>query len=134
MKHVNRWKRVLEAFGDGDYPGVEPLTAAGAQVYANVWSGWDQVAAQLRLIEAAATADPPPVVPVVSILSSAGGTEGTTVSFTLTAAPAPAADLDVDVSVVTSGDFGYGPTPVTVTIPTGGTATVSIGHDGRLDR
>ncbi len=130
VKHVNRWKRVLEAFGDSDYPGVEPLTAAGAQVYANVWSGWDQVAAQLRLIEAAATADPPPVVPVVSILSSAGGTEGVTVSFTLTAAPAPAADLDVDVSVVTSGDFGYGPTPVTVTIPTGGTATVSIATTG----
>ena len=128
-KHVNRWKRVLEAFGDGDYPGIEPLTAAGAQVYANVWSAWDQVAAQLRLIEAAAVTDPPPVpvvVPVVGITASAGGTEGATVSFTLTAAPAPAADLDVDVSVVTSGDFGYGPVPATVTIPTGGTAIVSI--------
>ena len=128
VKHVNRWKRVLEAFGDGDYPGVEPLTAAGAQVYANVWSGWDQVAAQLRLIEAAA--DPTPVVvaptPVVGITSSAGGTEGATVRFTLTATPAPTSDLDVDVSVVTSGDFGYGPTPATVTIPTSGTATVSI--------
>ena len=137
VKHVNRWKRVLEAFGDGDYPGIEPLTAAGAQVYANVWSGWDQVAAQLRLIEAAADPTPvvvPPVVPPVvvaptpevGITSSAGGTEGDTVSFTLTAVPAPAADLDVDVSVVTSGDFGYGPTPATVTIPTSGTATVSI--------
>ena len=135
VKHMNRWKRVLEAFGDGDYPGVEPLTAAGAQVYANVWSGWDQVAAQLRLIEAAATTDPTPVVvppvvvaptPEVSITSSAGGTEGATVSFTLTASPVPAADLDVDVSVVTSGDFGYGPTPTSVTIPTGGTATVTV--------
>ena len=134
VKHMNRWKRVLEAFGDEDYPGVEPLTAAGAQVYANVWSGWDQVAAQLRLIEAAATTDPTPVIPpvvvaatpVVGITSSVGGTEGATVSFTLTASPVPAADLDVDVSVVTSGDFGYGPAPATVTIPTGGTATVSI--------
>ena len=135
-KHVNRWKRVLEAFGDGDYPGIEPLTAAAAQVYANVWSGWDQVAAQLRLIEAAATTDPTPVVvpppvvvaptPEVNIVSSAGGTEGATASFTLTASPVPAADLDVDVSVVTSGDFGYGPTPTSVTIPTSGTATVSI--------
>ncbi len=132
VKHVNRWKRVLEAFGDGDYPG-KPLTAAGAQLYANVWSGWDQVVAQLRLIEAATVTDPPPVpvvVPVVSILSSAGGTEGATVSFTLTAGPAPAADLDVDVSVVTSGDFGYGPVPATVTIPTGGTATVTIATTG----
>ena len=144
-KHVNRWKRVLEAFGDGDYPGIEPLTAAGAQVYANVWPAWDQVAAQLRLIEAAATTDPAPVippvvvvppvvvpqvvaapVPEVNIVSSAGGTEGATVSFTLTAAPAPAADLDVDLSVVTSGDFGYGPIPASVTIPTSGTATVTV--------
>ena len=130
VKHVNRWKRVLEAFGDGNYPGIEPLTAAGAQVYANVWSGWDQVAAQLRLIEAAATTDPTPVVvaptPEVNITSSAGGTEGATVSFTLTASPVPAADLDVDVSVVTSGDFGYGPAPTSVTIPPGGTATVTV--------
>ena len=153
-KHVNRWKRVLEAFGDSDYPGIEPLTAAGAQVYANVWSAWDQVAAQLKLIEAAATTDPTPVIvppvippvivpsvvvppvvvpsvvvaptPEVNIVSSAGGTEGATVTFTLNATPAPAADLDVDVSVVTSGDFGYGPTPTTVTIPTSGTAIVTI--------
>ena len=137
-KHVNRWKRVLEAFGDGDYPGIEPLTAAGAQVYANVWSAWDQVAAQLRLIESAADPTPviaptpviPPVVaaatPEVNITSSAGGTEGATVSFTLNASPAPAADLDVDVSVVTSGDFGYGPAPASVTIPTSGTATVTV--------
>ena len=129
-KHVNRWKRVLEAFGDGDYPGIEPLTAAGAQVYANVWSAWDGVAAQLRLIEAAAVTGPPPVVvaatPEVNLTASAGGAEGTTVTFTLTASPKPAADLDVDVSVVTSGDFGYGPVPATVTISTGGTAIVSI--------
>ena len=143
-KHVNRWKRVLEAFGDSDYPGIEPLTAAGAQVYANVWSGWDQVAAQLKLIEAAADPTPvvvappvvvptpviPPVVvappPEVSITSSVGGTEGATVSFTLTASPALTSDLDVDVSVVTSGDFGYGPTPTSVTIPPGGTATVTV--------
>ena len=149
-RHVNRWKRVLEAFGDGDYPDIEPLTAAGAQVYANVWPAWIEVAAQVRLIEAAATTDPPPVVvqppvipavvvpppvipavvvppaPEVSIVSSAGGTEGATVTFTLTATPAPAADLDVDVSVATSGDFGYGPVPTTVTIPSGGTATVAI--------
>ena len=144
-RHVNRWKRVLEAFGDADYPGVEPLTAAGAQVYANVWPAWTGVAAQIRLIEAAATTDPPPVVvppvvippvvvppvvvpptPEVNITGSAGGTEGATVTFTLTATPAPAADLVVDVSVATSGDFGYGSIPTTATIPVGGTATVTV--------
>ena len=139
-RHVNRWKRVLEAFGDADYPDIEPLTAAGAQVYANVWPAWTGVAAQIRLIEAAATTDPPPVVvppvvippvvvpatPEVNIAGSAGGTEGVTVTFTLTATPAPAADLDVGVSVAASGDFGYGSIPATVTIPTGGTATVTV--------
>ena len=139
-RHVNRWKRVLEAFGDADYPDIEPLTAAGAQVYANVWPAWDGVAAQIRLIEAAAATVPPPVVippvvvppvvvpatPEVNIAGSAGGTEGVTVTFTITATPAPAADLDVDVSVAASGDFGYGSIPTTATIPVGGTATVTV--------
>ena len=138
-KHANRWKRVLEAFSDADYPNIEPITAAGAQVYANIWSGWTPIAAQLRLIEASATTNPPPVIPTVvippvvipptpevNILSSSGGSEGATVSFTISANPAPSANLNVDISVVTTGDFGYGSIPSSVTIPPSGSVTLSI--------
>ena len=138
-KHANRWKRVLEAFGDADYPNIEPITAAGAQVYANIWSGWTPIAAQLRLIEASATTNPPPVIPTVvippvvipptpevNILSSSGGSEGATVSFTISANPAPSANLNVGINVVTTGDFGYGSIPSSVTIPPSGSVTLSI--------
>ena len=128
--HVNRWKRVLEAFGDADYPNIEPLTAAGAQVYANVWSGWTSIAAQLRLIEAGATTNPPPVVvaptPEVSITAGSGVTEGGNAEFTVTATPAPQADLPVSVTVSQSGDFGASVGQQTVTIPTTGSATLTI--------
>ena len=128
--HVNRWKRVLEAFGDADYPNIEPLTAAGAQVYANVWSGWTSIAAQLRLIEAGATINPPPVVvaptPEVSITAGSGVTEGGNAEFTVTATPAPQADLPVSVTVSQSGDFGASVGQQTVTIPTTGSATLTI--------
>ena len=125
--HVNRWKRVLEAFGEADYPNLEPMTAAAAQVYANVWSDWGDIAAQLRLIEAAATTVPPVVEdPEVSIAAGAGVTEGGDASFTLTADPAPTAGLAVTVTVTQNGDYGVSTGQRTVTIPTGGTATLTV--------
>ena len=130
-KHVNRWKRVLEAFGAESYPDLEPMTAAAAQVYADAgWGRWVPVAAELQAIESATpapTPTPAPVVtPEVNILSSVGGSEGQTVTFGISANPAPAADLDVGINVVTTGDFGYGAIPSSVTIPTGGSVTLSI--------
>ena len=130
-KHVNRWKRVLEAFGAESYPDLEPMTAAAAQVYADAgWGRWVPVAAELQAIESATpapTPTPAPVVtPEVNILSSVGGSEGQTMTFGISANPAPAADLDVGINVVTSGDFGYGAIPSSVTIPTGGSVTLSI--------
>ena len=144
--HVNRWKRALEAFGDGDYPDIEPLTAAGAQVYANVWPAWTQVAAQIRLIEAAATTDPPPATvspvvvqppvvvpppvipptPEVSITAGADVAEGGSAAFTVTASPAPASDLDVTVTVAQSGDYGAATGTRTVTVPTSGSVSFAV--------
>ncbi len=135
VQHVNRWKRVLEAFGVESYPDLEPMTAAAAQVYADAgWGRWVPVATELRSIEASATTNPPPVIPPVvipptpevNILSSSGGSEGATVSFTISANPAPSSDLSVGISVVTTGDFGYGSIPSSVTIPTSGSVTLSI--------
>ncbi len=130
-KHVNRWKRVLEAFGAESYPDLEPMTAAAAQVYADAgWGRWVPVAAELQAIESATpapTPTPAPVVtPEVNILSSVGGSEGQTVTFGISANPAPSSDLNVGINVVTTGDFGYGAIPSSVTIPTGGSVTLSI--------
>ena len=64
-----------------------------------------------------------PAVSVAAVTSPV--TEGTDVSFTLTATPAPAAALTVAVRWSETGSFLTGARPETVTIPTTGTATVS---------
>ena len=125
--HVNRWNRVLVAFGEHDGDGVTggPMTAAEAREMADRHSSpvWDEVVDELTALEAAQTAPP---APEVNIAGAAGGTEGEPVTFTLTANPAPAADLAVGVTVATTGDFGYGAPPASVTIPASGSATVTV--------
>ncbi|MCY4212965.1 MAG: hypothetical protein OXF68_04995, partial [Gammaproteobacteria bacterium] len=57
--HVDRWLRVLAAFGDDN--GQTPMTAAEAQTHADKgWSRWEPVAAALAELEAAAQAQPEP--------------------------------------------------------------------------
>ena len=125
--HVNRWNRVLVAFGEHDGTGVTggPMTAAEAQEMADRHSSpvWDEVVAELTALEAAQA---PPPTPEVNIAGAAGGTEGEPVTFTLTANPAPAAGVTVDVTVATTGDFGYGPLFGSVTVPASGSATVTV--------
>ncbi|MDE2987355.1 MAG: fibronectin type III domain-containing protein, partial [Chloroflexota bacterium] len=126
--HVNRWQRVLVAFGEHEGTGVTggPMTAAEAQQMADAHSSpvWDLVVAELTALEASQQAPTP--TPEVNITSAAGGSEGDSVSFTLTASPAPASALTVSVTAVTSGDFGFGALPSSVVIPTSGSATVTI--------
>ena len=127
--HVNRWNRVLVAFGAHDGTGVTggPMTAAEAQDMANRHSSpvWDLVAAELAALEAAAQQTPPPT-PEVSITAGGGVTEGGDATFTLTASPAPAADLAVTVTVATTGDYGAATGQRTVTIPASGSVTVTV--------
>ncbi|MDE0497760.1 MAG: hypothetical protein OXH86_10430, partial [Acidimicrobiaceae bacterium] len=130
--HVNRWTRVLAAFGEHDGSGVTggPMTADEAQQMADAHSSpvWDQVVAELTALEAAPlqTPPPPPPLPTVSVTAAAGGIEGDPATFTLTASPAPTADLPVSVTVAATGDFGAAAGSRTVTIPTSGTATVTV--------
>ena len=65
---------------------------------------------------------------VVSIAGGAAVTEGTSASFTLTAAPAPTGNITVHVTVADSGAFaGTSQTGArTVTIGTGGTGTLTV--------
>ena len=129
--HVNRWNRVLVAFGAHDGTGVTggPMTAAEAQDMANRHSSpvWDLVAAELAALEAAAAQTPPPPTPEVSITAGSAITEGGDATFTLTASPAPAADLAVTVTVATTGDYGAATGQRTATIPTTGSVTVTVG-------
>ena len=118
--HVDRWKRVLAAFGDDN--GYTPMTAAEAQTHADKgWQRWVPVAAALAALEA-----PPETLPAVTVSAGADVTEGGDATFTVTANPAPAAELSVTVTVTTAGEFGVTAGTQTVPIPTTGSATLTL--------
>ena len=76
--------------------------------------------------ETPVTETPVTETPVVTVTATAATvTEGSPVSFTLTAAPPPSSALTVNVSWSESGSFLTGSRPQTVTIPTSGTASLS---------
>ena len=120
QEHVDRWMRVLAAFGDDN--GYTPMTAAEAQTHADKgWQRWVPVAAALEALEA-----PPLTLPAVSVSAGADVTEGGDAVFTVTASPAPAAALSVTVTVATAGEFGVTAGTQTVPIPTTGSATLTL--------
>ncbi len=122
QEHVDRWKRVLAAFGDDN--GYTPMTAAEAQIHADKgWQRWVPVAAALAALEAA---QQPLTLPAVSVSAGSDVTEGGDATFTVTANPAPAAALSVTVTVAASGEFGVTAGTQTVLIPTTGSATLTL--------
>ena len=61
--HVDRWMKVLAAFGDDN--SYTPMTAEEAQIYAGYgWHRWDPVAEALAEIEAEQEASTPPVATI----------------------------------------------------------------------
>ncbi len=129
--HVNRWNRVLVAFGEHDGAGVTggPMTASEAQDMADKHSSpvWDEVVTELTALEAASTQTPPPSTPEVSVTGGNVVTEGGDATFTVTASPAPASNLAVSVTVSQIGDYGATTGQRTVTIPTTGSVTFTVG-------
>ncbi len=122
QEHVDRWKRVLAAFGDDN--GYTPMTAAEARTYADQgWQRWVPVVAALEALEAVPE---PPTLPAVSVSAGADVTEGGDAVFTVTASPAPASALSVTVTVAASGEFGVTAGSRTVPIPTTGSATLTL--------
>ena len=120
--HVERWRRVLAAFGDDN--GYTAMTAAEAQTYADRgWQRWVPVVDALAALEAVT---PPGTVPAVSVSAGADVTEGGDAVFTVTASPAPAAELAVSVTVAADGEYGVTAGSRTVTVPTGGSATLTL--------
>ena len=125
--HVERWNRVLVAFGV-DVSGFSgaAMTATEAQTYADKgWTRWDPVVVALRQLESQ-PADPPLPTPEVSITGGAGVVEGSAVSFTVTADPPSASPLNVDLVVSPVGDWGLSTLPGQVTVPTTGSVTFTI--------
>ncbi len=144
VPHVNRWKRVLVAFGES-VPGFSgsAMTVVEAQGHAQAfWSvRWDPVVTALQSLAAnpppqqqptpQPQPQPPPVVtPVVNVTAGGGVTEGSSASFTLSASPTPSSSLVVTVNVTASGSFGVTTGSRTVTVPTSGSATLSVSTSG----
>ncbi len=98
--------------------------------------GWQDGVVTLPKVQAALAAmaaqQTPPPTPVVGITAASGGTEGSDVTFTVSANPAPATALAVSVTVTTSGDYGVTAGARTVTIASGttsGTLTLQTTDD-----
>ena len=89
--------------------------------------GWQDGVTTLPKVQAVLAAPEPVSVPEVNVTGSVGGTEGSDVSFTVSAVPPPAVDLAVGVSVSASGDFGVSTGARSVTIPAGqSSATLTL--------
>ena len=131
--HVDRWRRVLVAFGVETYPGLTPTTAAEAGANAQKYSSplWPQIATALAALEAMPEPQQQPLtLPAVAVSTGADVTEGGDAVFTVTATPTPAANLAVTVTVATAGDFGVTAGSQSVTIPTTGSATLTLATTG----
>ena len=135
--HVNRWRRVLMAFGVETYAGLTPTTAAEAKANAKRYSSplWPRIATVLTALEAAATLaeqqeEQPATVPEITVSAGNAVTEGEDATFTVTASPAPDSPLSVSVTVAAAGDFGITIGERPVTIPTTGSAVLTLATTG----
>ena len=109
--HVERWSRVLAAFGVSNAYSNNPMTVAEAKAQTDRGlQRWVPVVAALEclektpaVVEAEAQAEAQSAEPAITVTAGSGVTEGTKASFTLKADPVPAEELDVTVTVVQTG-------------------------------
>ena len=115
--HVERWSRVLAAFGDSNAYSNNPMTLAEAQAQADRGlQRWVPVVPALECLAAAPQekeeekeeeeAQPATLAtPELSLSAGSAVAEGGNASFTLTADPAPQSDLTIAYTVAQSGDY-----------------------------
>ncbi len=132
--HVERWSRVLAAFGVSNAYSNNPMTVAEARAQADRGlPRWEPVAPALECLAAAPAEQPEqpeqaeaqpatpatPAAPELSLSAGSAVDEGGNATFTITADPAPSADLTVTWTVAQSGDYldapGAGSRTVTLT-------------------
>ena len=135
--HVERWSRVLAAFGVSN--GYNPMTVAEAQAQADRGlKRWAPVAPALECLAAAPEERPEqaevqpatPATPELSLRAGSAVDEGGNATFTVTADPAPQSDLTVTWTVAQSGEYlaAPGAGSRTVTLAAGTTSTdLSVG-------
>ena len=133
--------------GDFGASGAATITVSGATTTYTVTTGDDVVDESDGSVTAALqggdgytvgspssatveVADDDMPTPVVSIAGGSPVMEGTTATFTITAAPPTPAGVAVNVTVSASGDFGVTTGRRTVTVGALGTATLSIETSG----
>ncbi len=132
--HVERWSRVLAAFGESNAWSSNPMTVAEAQAQADRGlQRWAPVAPALECLAAAPEEQPeqaeeeqaPPVTPELSLRAGSAVDEGGNATFTVTADPAPATDLTIAWTVAQSGDYlaAPGAGSRTVVLAAGATST-----------
>ncbi len=132
--HVERWSRVLAAFGESNGYSSNPMTIAEAQAQANRGlKRWAPVASALECLANPPQEEPQqeeeetvtPTTPELSLRAGSAVDEGGPATFTLTADPAPSADLTVTWTVAQSGEYldTPGAGSRTVTLTAGDTST-----------
>ena len=102
--HVERWSRVLAAFGESNSYGNNPMTVAEAQAQADRGlERWVPVVTALECLEGTT----PPTVPQITVQGGSGVTEGGNAVFTVSASSGPATALTVTLTVAddASSDF-----------------------------
>ena len=112
--HVERWSRVLAAFGESNAWSSNPMTVAEAQAQADRGlKRWAPVAPALECLAAVPEEQPeqaeeeqaPPATPELSLSAGSAVDEGGNATFTVTADPAPATDLTIAWTVAQSGEY-----------------------------
>ena len=115
VDHVERWSRVLAAFGVDNAYNNNPMTVAEAQAQADRGlARWLPIVPALQCLETAqaqpelqpAQEEPtPPPVPELSLSSGSAIEEGNPAGFTLTADSAVQSDLTIGYTVSQNGDY-----------------------------
>ena len=132
--HVERWSRVLAAFGEENGYSNNPMTIAEAQAQADRGlKRWAPVAPALECLANSPQETPQqeeeeevtPTTPELSLSPGAAITEGGDASFTITADPAPSSDLTIAYTVAQSGEYldAPGAGARTATLAAGATST-----------
>ncbi len=102
--HVERWSRVLAAFGESNSYSNNPMTVAEAQTQADRGlPRWVPVVTALECLEN----NPPPSGPQITVQGGSAVTEGGNAVFTVSASSAPATSLTVSLTVADDGSSDF---------------------------